>query len=260
MENTIMSLWTVFGSEFIGTCLMIAVAVMVCGSRALPKTGAYGGDWINASLGWGLAVYVGVYVGWRSGAHLNPIITLARVLRHQFDPSVTMNGVALADGGVPVTAAAVCVYIAAQFVGAFAGACLGWAAIRKHFDEPAPTDAKLTIFCTKPPIKSPVWNVVSEIIATFIQVIWVFVNGGTPTAVGPLGIALVITVLVMGLGGVSGAAMNPARDFAPRLAHFVLPIKGKGDSDWGYAWVPFVGPLIGGALGVLVPTALGLIA
>lgn len=255
-----MSLWTVFGSELLGSCMMITVAVMVCGSRVLPKTGAFGGDWINASLGWGLAVYIAVYVGWPSGAHLNPIITLARALLHQFDPSVTLNGKPLDDGGVPVTAAAIVVYIVAQFIGCFVGACLGWASIRKHFDEPAPTDSKLTIFCTKAPIKSPLWNVVSEIIATFVLVCWVLVNGGTPTEVGPLGVALVITVLVMGLGGVSGAALNPARDFSPRLAHFVLPIKGKGDSDWGYAWVAFVGPLIGGALGVLIPLALGLIA
>lgn len=92
-----------------------------------------------------------------------------------------------------------------------------------------------------------------------ILVLWVSVSGGTPTQVGPLAVALVITVLVMGLGGVSGAAMNPARDFSPRLAHALLPIKGKGSSDWGYAWIPFVGPLIGGTLGVLIPVAAGLI-
>ena len=253
-----MSIVEMFGSEFLGTLMMIAIAVMVCGSRALPKTGAYKGDWINAALGWGLAVYVGVYVAWPTGGHLNPAVTFARVVQHCFDPSVTLNGTALEAGGVAVTAANVAVYVVAQFLGAFVGSCVGFAAIRKHFDEPADPDAKLTIFCTKPALKSPLWNVVSEVIATAILVIWVMVNGGTPTKVGPLAVALVITVLVMALGGVSGAAMNPARDFSPRLAHFVLPIKGKGDSDWGYAWVPFVGPLIGAFLGVAIPMALGL--
>lgn len=255
-----LSLWQMFGSEFLGTALMITIAVMVCGSRALPKTGAFKGDWINAALGWGLAVFVGVYAAWPTGGHLNPIVTLARVLRHCFDSTATLNAVALSEGGIPVTAGNVAVYIIAQFVGAFVGAVVGFAAIRKHFDEEAEPDAKLTIFCTKPALKSPLWNTVSEIICTFVLVTWVFVNGGTPTQVGPLAVAFVITVLVMGMGGVSGAAMNPARDCSPRLAHYLLPIKGKGDSDWGYAWVPFVGPLIGGALGVLIPTAFGLIA
>ena len=254
------TLWQMFGSEFLGTLLMIAIAVMVCGSRSLPKTGAYKGDWINASLGWGLAVFVGVYAAWPTGGHLNPIVTLARVLRHALDPNATLNGVALDEGGIPVTAAAVAVYIVAQFAGAFVGAVIGFCAIRRHFDEPADPDAKLTIFCTKPALKSPLWNTVTEAICTFVLVTWVFVNGGTPTQVGPLAVALVITVLVMGVGGVSGAAMNPARDLMPRLAHQLLPIRGKGDSDWGYAWVPCVGPLIGGALGVLIPSALGLIA
>ena len=254
-----MSMLTMFGSEFLGTALMMTVAVMVCASRSPPKPGAYQGDWINAGLGWGLAVFVGVYAAWPTGGHLNPIVTLARVLRFWIDPSTSLNGVALEDGGIPVTAANVAVYIVAQFIGAFVGSCVGFAAVRKHFDEPVPADVKLTIFCTKPALKSPLWNVVSEVVATFILVTWVFVNGGTPTQVGPLAVAFVITVLVMGLGGVSGAAMNPARDFMPRLAHYVLPIAGKGDSDWGYAWVPFVGPLIGGALGVLVPTMFGLI-
>lgn len=254
-----MSIIHMFASEFIGTGLMMTVAVMVCASRVLPKTGAFKADWINAALGWGLAVYVGVYAAWPTGGHLNPIITLARVLRHALDPSVTLNGLPLAKGGIAVSLANVVTYIAAQFIGTFVGSCLGFAATRRHFDEPADPDAKLTIFCTKPALKSPLWNVVSEAISTMILVLWVSVSGGTPTQVGPLAVALVITVLVMGLGGVSGAAMNPARDFSPRLAHALLPIKGKGSSDWGYAWVPFVGPLIGGTLGVLIPVAAGLI-
>lgn len=253
------TLWQMFGSEFLGTALMMTVAVMVCGSRVLPKTGAFKGDWINAALGWGLAVFVGVYAAWPTGGHLNPAVTFAKVVRWMFDPTTTLNGVALNKGGIPVTAGNVALYVVAQFLGAFVGSVVGFLAIRKHFDEPAEPDAKLTIFCTKPALKSPLWNTVSEIICTTILVIWITVNGGTPTQVGPLAVAFVITVLVMGMGGVSGAAMNPARDFSPRLAHFVLPIKGKGDSDWGYAWVPFVGPLIGAALGVVIPILFGVI-
>lgn len=253
------TLWQMFGSEFIGTTLMLAIGVMVGASRTLPKTGAYRGDWINAALGWGLAVYVGVYAAWITGGHLNPAVTFARVIRHWIDPSATLNGVALDEGGIPVTAVNVLVYVVAQFLGAFVGSCIGFLATRRHFDEDADPDVKLTIFATKPALKSPLWNTVTEAVGTCILVLWVMVNGGTPTEVGPLATALVITVLVMGLGGVSGAALNPARDFSPRLAHAVLPISGKGDSDWGYAWVPFVGPLIGAALGVLIPTAFGLI-
>ncbi len=253
------TLWQIFGSEFIGTTLMLAIAVTVCASRVLPKTGAYRSDWLNAALGWGLAVYVGVYAAWITGGHLNPSVTFARVIRYLCDSTTTLNGVALDDGGIPVTALNVAVYIIAQFMGAFVGSCIGFAATRKHFDESADPDAKLTIFCTKPALKSPLWNTVSEMIATCILVLWVFVNGGTPTEVGPLAVAFVITVLVMGLGGVSGAAMNPARDLGPRLAHCVLPIAGKGDSDWSYAWVPVVGPLIGATLGVIIPTVFGLI-
>ena len=114
-------------------------------------------------------------------------------------------------------------------------------------------------FCTKPAIRSNFWNLMSEAIGTAILVAWVFLNGGTPTQVGPLGVALVITVLVMALGGVSGAAMNPARDFSARLAYCLLPMSGKKDADWSYAWIPFVGPIVGACVGVLAPAWMGLL-
>lgn len=248
-----------FWSEFLGTAVMMALAVMVSASRSLPKTGAFKSDWINASLGWGLAVYVGVYAGWKTGGHLNPAVTLARVVSHWLNPTATLNGLALDKGGIPVSLPNVLIYLAAQFIGAFLGSCLGYLATRKHFDLPAEPETKLTIFCTKPAIRSNFWNVVSETVGTAILVTWIFVNGGTPSQVGPLGVALVITVLVMALGGVSGAAMNPARDFSARLAHAVLPIPGKGDSDWSYAWIPFLGPCLGALIGVVLPTVLGLL-
>ncbi|MBT1175365.1 aquaporin family protein [Bifidobacterium sp. LC6] len=253
-----MGVGEMFGSEFLGTVMMIAIGVMVCGSRSLPKTGAYRNDWINVSLGWGLAVFVGVYVAWPTGAHLNPAVTLARVIQHWSDSSVTLNGISVHDGGIAVTMGNVAIYLTAQFLGAFVGACVGFMAMRRHFAEPANPDVTLTVFCTKPAVASPLWNVVTESIGTAILVIWITVNGGTPTQVGPLAIAMVVTVLTMALGGISGAALNPARDFCPRLAYQLLPIAGKGDADWGYAWVPFVGPLIGSALGVCIPLAFGL--
>lgn len=255
-----MSIMQMFGSEFLGTMMMIAIGTMVCGSRLLPNTGAHRNDWINVSLGWGLAVFIGVYVAWPTGGHLNPVVTLARVVQHCFNSDTTLNGASLTNGGIAVTAGNVAIYITAQFLGAFIGALLGFVAMRRHFDGTADPDAVLTVFCTKPSIASPVWNVVSEAIGTAILVTWIMVNGGTPTQVGPLATALVITVLVMALGGVSGAALNPARDFCPRLVHRLLPIAGKGSSEWSYAWVPFVGPTLGAIAGVLVPEAFGLMA
>ena len=247
-----------FGSEFLGTAVMMAVACMVSASRALPKSAAFRSDWINAALGWGLAVYVGVYVGWRTGGHLNPSITLARVVNHWFNPGTTLNGMPMGKGGIPVTAANVGIFILAQFLGAFVGCCIGYLATRKHFDLHTDPDVKLTVFCTKPGIRSNFWNVVSEIVGTAVLVTWVFVNGGTPTQVGPLGVALVITVLVLALGGISGAALNPARDFSARVAYALLPMADKRDADWGYAWVPFVGPCIGAVIGVVLPNLFGL--
>lgn len=247
-----------FGSEFLGTAVMMTIACMVSASRALPKSAAFRSDWINAALGWGLAVYVGVYVGWRTGGHLNPSITLARVVNHWFNPGATLNGMPMGKGGIPVTAANVGIFILAQFLGVFVGCCIGYLATRKHFDLHTDPDVKLTVFCTKPGIRSNFWNVVSEIVGTAVLVTWVFVNGGTPTQVGPLGVALVITVLVLSLGGISGAALNPARDFSARVAYALLPMADKRDADWGYAWVPFVGPCIGAVIGVVLPTLFGL--
>ena len=248
-----------FWSEFMGTALMMAIAFMVAASRSLPRTGAYRADWINASVGWGLAVYIGVYAGWRTGGHLNPAVTLARVVGHWIDPQATLNGLAMGKGGIPVTLANVAIFISAQFLGAFFGSCLGYLGTRKHFELPTDSDTKLMVFCTKPAIRSNFWNLTSEAIGTAILVAWVFLNGGTPTQVGPLGVALVITVLVMALGGVSGAAMNPARDFSARLAYCLLPMSGEKDADWSYAWIPFVGPIVGACIGVLAPAWMGLL-
>lgn len=133
--------------------------------------------------------------------------------------------------------------------GAFVGAVIAWLAYKQHYDEDCDPALKLGTFATGPEIRSPFWNTLTEVIGTWVLVIWVIISGYTSgTAIGPLGVALLIVAIGASLGGPTGYAINPARDLGPRIAHAVLPIKGKGGSDWGYAWVPIVGPLIGGVL------------
>lgn len=252
--------WDIVASEMFGTMLMMTVGVMVGAALSLPRTKAFGGDWINMAIGWGFAVYVGVYGAWKTGGHLNPAVTIARALESLLVPDVTLNGVPIGEGGVPVTVGNVALYIVGQCVGAFLGSVVGYLALRRHFDEDVPSDVKLHVFCTGPSIRSAGWNMVTELIGTAVLVSWILVSGGTPTSVGPLATACVITVLVMALGGVSGAAFNPARDILPRLVYVVLPMKGKGDADWSYAWVPVVGPLLGAVAAVAVVCGLGLAA
>jgi glycerol uptake facilitator protein len=138
------------------------------------------------------------------------------------------------------------VYLVAEFIGAFLGAVLAWLAYRKHYD--AATEPVLGTFSTGPAIKAPAWNVVTEVIGTFVLVYIILRFGDTPSELGPLAVALLVVGIGASLGGPTGYAINPARDLSPRIAHAVLPIRGKGDSNWGYAWVPVVGPIIGGIL------------
>ena len=147
------------------------------------------------------------------------------------------------------------VYFAAQMVGAFLGAVLAFLAYKKHFDEPADPATKLGVFSTGPAIRSYGWNLVTEILGTFVLVYVVIQFGNTPSGLGPLAVALLVVGIGASLGGPTGYAINPARDLGPRIAHALLPIKGKGSSDWGYSWVPVVGPLIGGAIAGLLAAA-----
>lgn len=250
----------IFFSEFFGTLVLLMFGAGTCATNNLLKSKGMGGGWLMINFGWGLAVYMGVYAAWKTGGHLNPAVTLAKVVWHAINPDVTLNGVAVAEGGIAVTGLNVAIYIVAQFLGAFVGAVIAWAAYKLQFDQKMDDPAmKLYCFSTAPEVKSGLWNVVTEAIGTFALITFVMVSGGTPTQVGPLAVALCIVVIGIALGGPTGYAINPARDLAPRVAYAVLPMKnGKADAQWGYAWVPIVGPLVGAVLAVFIVAGTGL--
>ena len=229
----------IFVSEVTGTAMLLVLGCGVVATAILKGSKGEGGGWLLINFGWGLAVYAGVYVAFRSGAHLNPAVTLALTI----------------TGGVTFSQSLV--FYAAEFVGAFVGAIIAWIAFKQHFDAEEDPGKKLAVFSTGPAIRSYAWNTVTEAIGTFVLIFLILIAPGTTTTVGPLYVALVIVGIGASLGGPTGYAINPARDLGPRIAHAVLPIKGKGGSDWGYAWVPVVGPMIGGALGALAYLALG---
>ena len=232
------SLWTVFGSEVVGTAVLILLGVGVVANVVLAKTLGNGGGWLLINFGWGIAVFAGVYAGASSGAHINPAVTLG----------LATSGADEYAPGVPITLGATLVYVVAQLLGAFIGAVLAWIAYRKHYDEEREPGLELGTFSTGPAIKSPVDNVITEMIGTFVLVYIILRFGDTPGELGPLAVALLVVGIGASLGGPTGYAINPARDLGPRIAHAVLPIPNKGGSNWGYSWVPIVGPLIGGAL------------
>lgn len=223
---------SVYLSEFLGTMMMILLGDGVVAGVLLKGSKAEGAGWITITLAWGLAVLIGIYVAAASGAHMNPAITLALASLGK-----------LAWGLVPG-------YIAAQLAGAFAGAVLVYLhyfALWPGTEDPA---KKLGVFCTAPAVRHLPSNLLTEIIGTFVLVYGVLAIGANRMTEGlaPLAVALLVVVIGMCLGGPTGYAINPARDLAPRLAHALLPIPGKGGSDWGYAFVPVLGPVIG-ALG-----------
>ncbi|XCB29481.1 MIP/aquaporin family protein [Arcanobacterium hippocoleae] len=238
-----MSLGTIFLSEFIGTTILILLGVGVVATNLLTKSKGRGTGWLMINFGWGLAVYLGVYFAWATGGHLNPAVTLGMIAagKTEYVP------------GVEITIASTLVYIAAQLLGALLGAILAWLTYRTHYDAHDNQAEILGTFATGPEIRNPLWNCITEIIATFVLVSWVLISGYTQNvAVGPLAVALVIVSIGASLGGPTGYAINPARDLGPRIAHAILPIKGKGGSDWSYAWVPIVGPIIGAVLAGLL--------
>ncbi|WP_232796965.1 MIP/aquaporin family protein [Blastococcus atacamensis] len=232
-------LWTVFGSEVVGTFFLILLGVGVVANVTLSKTYGNGGGIITIAFGWGLAVFAAVYAAASSGAHINPAITAG----------LWASGADEYAPGVPVTWASTAVYVLAQLLGAFAGAVGAWAAYRRHYDDPDnEPGAALGTFSTNAAIRSIPDNVVTEVLGTFVLVYVVLRFGDTPTEVGPLAVALLVVGIGVSLGGPTGYAINPARDLGPRLAHAVLPIRGKGSSNWDYSWVPVVGPLVGAVL------------
>ena len=244
----------IFVSETIGTAILLLLGAGVVATAILPKSKGLGGGWLLINFGWGLAVFAGVYAAFKSGAHLNPAVTIGLFVADL--PFATRTG---PDGTVIATAdptfANMMVYFAAQLLGAFIGAVLAYLAFKKHFDEDADPGTKLGVFSTGPAIRSYGWNLVTEVIGTFVLVFWIVAAGKTPSGLGPLAVALIVVGIGASLGGPTGYAINPARDLGPRIAHALLPIPGKGTSDWAYAWVPVVGPMIGGVLGGLLGAA-----
>ena len=222
----------------IGTAFLILLGDGVVANVALNKTKGNNGGWIVITFGWAIAVFVGVYISAaHSGAHLNPAVSIALAAAGKFDWS-----------DVPM-------YIAGQFAGAMIGALLVWIAYNRHFNETDDADGKLAVFCNAPAIRNIPFNLATEIIGTFVLVFGVFYITGADAGLRSLD-ALPVALLVLGiglsLGGPTGYAINPARDLGPRIMHFILPIKNKRDSDWGYSWVTVVGPVIGGLLAALV--------
>lgn len=240
-------LTTVLLYELLGTATLLLLGCGVVANVALAKSKGEGGGFLMVNFGWGIAVFAGVYVAYKSGAHLNPAVTLG----------LLASGADEYAKGVDVTVASTLTYIGAQLIGAFLGAVLAWLAYKEHFDQTEDPASKLGVFATGPAIRNPVWNVVTEAIGTFVLVYVILQFGNTPSGVGPLAVALLVVGIGASLGGPTGYAINPARDLGPRIAHAVLPIRGKGGSDWSYSWVPVVGPLIGGVLAGLVAAAVG---
>ena len=240
-----MSLGAVFMSEVIGTAILTLLGCGVVANNVLPRNNGFGGGFLMVNFGWGLAVFAGVYAAYKSGAHLNPAVTVGLGVRHLFEHEVTYAP------GVAVTLGSTLVYLAAEVLGAFIGAVLAWAAYKKQFDD-RDDAGTLGVFATGPQIRSTPWNLVTEILATFVLVFTILAFAKTPAQLGPLAVALIVVGVGASLGGPTGYAINPARDLGPRLAHAMLPIPRKDDSDWGYAWIPIAGPVIGAVLAGIV--------
>jgi len=227
-------------SEVMGTAMLTLLGCGVVANAVLAKNKGFNGGFLMINIGWGFAVFSGVYVAYKSGAHLNPAVTFG-LLASGADTYAT---------NVDVNVGNTIAYLVGEFAGAFLGAVLCWLAYRDHFDDPeSEPGAKLGTFSTGPAIRNTVNNLVTEIIGTFVLVFVILSFGKTPAGLGPLAVAVLVIGIGASLGGPTGYAINPARDLGPRIAHAILPIKGKGGSDWEYSWIPVVGPLIGGVLG-----------
>ncbi len=219
--------------EFIGTAILILFGAGVCANVNLKKTFGNSSGWVVIAFGWGFAVFVAAFISSPySGAHLNPAVTVGLAIAGSFRGSVLG-------------------YIIAQILGAILGAIIVYLMYKPHFDEEDNADAKLGVFCTGPAIKSLFSNFLSEVVGTFMLVFGILYASGAEIA-GPLPVAILIVAIGMSLGGTTGYAINPARDLGPRIAHAILPIKNKRDSNWGYAWLPILAPLCGGALAALL--------
>jgi glycerol uptake facilitator protein len=227
-----------FFAEFFGTAMIMVFGSGVVANVVLKQTKGNSSGWIVITFGWAVGVFTGVLVAADvSGAHLNPAVTLALVIAGKFSISL-----------MPL-------YISAQLLGAMFGSGLAWLAYKKHFDATDDADSKLAVFCTMPNIRSYWYNVVTEIIGTYVlalAVLFMAVPDKGLGALNALPVAIVVLGIGLALGGPTGYAINPVRDLGPRIMHFILPIKGKRNSDWKYSWVPVVGPLVGASLAAVM--------
>lgn len=225
-----------FLAELIGTMILIILGGGVVGGVTLSKSKAEGAGWIVITIGWGLGVTMGVYaIGNFSEAHINPAVTLGFAAAGEFP-----------WGKVPM-------YISAQIIGGVIGAIFVFLNYLPHWKETPDKETKLGVYATIPAVRRPISNLVSEIIGTFVLVMGLMFIGATEFTEGlnPLIVGALIVAIGVSLGGTTGYAINPARDLGPRIAHALLPIPGKGGSDWGYAWVPIIGPVLGGVYGAV---------
>jgi glycerol uptake facilitator protein len=236
--------------EFVGTFVLIVLGNGVVAGALLKRSKAENAGWISITAGWAVAVFAGVAVSAALGdsdGHLNPAFTVA---------SVMMTG----------HAERLWTYIPAQILGAFFGAVAVWLHYRPHWELTEDEGAKLACFSTGPAVSAPFWNVLSEVIGTFILVLVAtalfskrIAPAGVAPGLGPVLVGALVWGIGLSLGGTTGYAINPARDLGPRIAHSLLPIRGKGSSGWGYAWVPVLGPVLGAALAVAVIRGLGML-
>ncbi|GGF32012.1 glycerol uptake facilitator protein [Halobacillus andaensis] len=230
-----------FAAEVIGTMILIIFGGGVVGGVVLKDSKAEGAGWVVITIGWGLAVTMAVYaVGNFSGAHINPAVTLGFAAVGEFEWAK-----------VPL-------YITAQMIGAFIGGAIVFFNYLAHWDKTTDPGLKLAVFSTDPAVRSPFSNLVSEMVGTFVLLMGLLFIGANEFTDGlnPLIVGALIVAIGMSLGGATGYAINPARDLGPRIAHALLPIPGKGGSDWGYAWIPIVGPILGGIYGAVFYRAL----
>ena len=233
---------TPFVAEIIGTFFLMLLGCGVVANVALSKTYGNNGGWIVITTGWALAVYVGVVIASPySGAHINPAVTIGLATAGKFPWQE-----------VPF-------YILAQFIGAMSAAFCIWLVNKKHFEATEDGDTKRAVFCTAPAIPNTGLNLFSEILGTFVLVFTVLyftdatLNDSKPIIIGlgslgALPVALLVWAIGLSLGGTTGYAINPARDLGPRIVHALLPLKNKGANNWGYSWIPVIGPIIGGCL------------
>ncbi|MEI8115265.1 MAG: MIP/aquaporin family protein [Bacteroidia bacterium] len=235
-------------AEYVGTFILILMGTGVCANSSLKDSFAKGSDWVLISFGWGLGVFIGVIVaGPSSGAHLNPAVTIGLAVAGKF---------AWADAPL---------YILAQFLGAMSGALLTWLLFADHYNRTEDAGTIKGTFCTSPAIKNMPRNLLSEVVGTFILIFVVlfiagpeFKSAGIGEAkmglgsVGALPVALLVVSIGMSLGGLTGYAINPVRDLGPRIIHSLVPIKSKGTSDWGYAWIPVIGPVLGAVIAATI--------